>query len=100
MAWAFHVANYGGGTVTRYDSTGKLVGTLLGLVNPIFLTVDGLSEIWVVDHTINTLSAWDFFGKQLYSITASGYPSVYYGIAKNNRSKSVCTLFQRKRLNN
>jgi sugar lactone lactonase YvrE len=71
-----HLANYGGGAVTRYDSTGKLVGTLLGLVNPIFLTVDGFSEVWVVDHTINTLSAWDFFGNQLYSITASGNPSV------------------------
>lgn len=57
-----HVANYGGGAVPRYDSTGKLVGALLGLVNPIFLTVDGLSEVWVVDHTINTLSAWDFSG--------------------------------------
>lgn len=42
-----HVANYGGGAVPRYDSTGKLVGTLLGLVNPILLTVDGLSEVWV-----------------------------------------------------
>lgn len=78
-----HVANYGAGTVTRYDSTGKLVGTLPGLVNPIFLTVDGLSEVWVVDHTINTLSAWDFYGNQLYSFTASGNPSVYYGIAEH-----------------
>jgi hypothetical protein len=29
------------------------------------------------------LSAWDFFGNQLYSITASGNPSVYYGIAEH-----------------
>lgn len=79
-----HVANYGGGTVTRYDSTSKLAGTLLGLVNPIFLAVDGLSEVWVVDHTINTLSAWDFYGNQLYSFTATGNPnSVYYGVAEH-----------------
>ena len=79
-----HVANYGGGTVTRYDSTGKLVGTQIGFVNPIFLAVDGLSEVWVVDHTLNVLSAWDFYGNPLYSFTATGNPnSVYYGVAEH-----------------
>jgi DNA-binding beta-propeller fold protein YncE len=78
------VANFGAGTVTSYDSTGKLSDTLTGLVNPILLAVDGLSDVWVVDHTLNTLSAWDLYDNQLYSFTATGDPnSVYYGVAEH-----------------
>ena len=38
----------------------------------------------VVDHTLNTLSAWDLIDNQLYSFTATGIPnSVYYGVAEH-----------------
>lgn len=67
-----YVSNFNANTVQVYNPAHKL------------LAVDGLSEVWVVDHTINTLSAWDFYGNQLYSFTATGNPnSVYYGVAEH-----------------
>ena len=82
-----HVANVGGGTVTSYDAKGNLVNTITGLVNPLNLTVDGLSDVWVIDQSLTTLTAFDIGNTSIFS---QSFPGASLTLFSQCRSMAAC----------
>ena len=82
--WGYvYVANFGGGTVTSYDAKGNLVNTITGLVNPLNLTVDGLSDVWVIDQSLTRLSVFDLGNASIYSQSLAGSTtSAFLGVSE------------------
>lgn len=79
-----HVANFGNGTVSSYDPKGNALGSITGLVNPIYIAADEVGELWVVDQDLSNLELYDRFGGHIRSQPASSFGfTTYYSVAEH-----------------